>query len=118
MISAMQKVSVSRPTVQINKAQLRGGVAALKPVPVARRTQRAALATRAMAQGPLGLPEPAKEPANIVPSTFGFYTAAEVINGRAAMIGIFALCAVEAVFGKGILVMLGYQVGNGINIGF
>mmetsp|Transcript_36006 Transcript_36006/g.50001 ORF Transcript_36006/g.50001 Transcript_36006/m.50001 type:complete len:135 (-) Transcript_36006:158-562(-) len=67
---------------------------------------------------PRGLPSPARVPDGLKPRYIGFYNAAEIINGRAAMIGIFGLCLVEAIAGKGILTMLGFEVGNGINIGF
>lgn len=50
--------------------------------------------------------------------TFGFVDNAETINSRAAMIGFFALLALEAVAGKGILELVGIETGNGIDIGF
>eukprot|EP00976_Prorocentrum_cordatum_P103837 1193627-Prorocentrum_minimum.AAC.1 len=68
-------------------------VAALKPVPVARRAQRAVCAVRA-ADGPMGVSRLRCLIAKLIKR---FYTAAEVINGRAAMIGIFGVCIVEAV---------------------
>jgi len=48
----------------------------------------------------------------------GFVDNAEVTNSRAAMIGFFALLLLEAVTGKGILELMGIEVGNGIDIGF
>ena len=43
---------------------------------------------------------------------------AEKINSRAAMIGFFSLLALAAIAGKGILELLGLNIGNGLNIGF
>lgn len=39
---------------------------------------------------------------------------AEKINGRAAMIGFFALLAVEAIAHKGILELAGLKIGGGL----
>ena len=50
--------------------------------------------------------------------TFGFVRNAEVLNSRAAMIGFFALLAVEAIANKGLLQMLGLQVGKGLGFEF
>jgi len=41
-----------------------------------------------------------------------------VLNSRAAMIGFFALLAVEAIANKGLLQMLGLQVGKGLGFEF
>ncbi len=43
---------------------------------------------------------------------------AEKMNSRAAMIGFFSLLLVESIYNKGLLEMIGWQIGNGINIGF
>ena len=40
------------------------------------------------------------------------------MNSRAAMIGFFSLLAVEGIFGKGILEMVGVTIGKGLDIGF
>ena len=45
---------------------------------------------------------------------FGFVENAEVINSRAAMIGIIAMFIVEAILGKGLLETVGISVGNGL----
>lgn len=42
---------------------------------------------------------------------------AEKMNSRAAMIGFFSLLAVEAIAGKGLLELLGLNIGKGLNIG-
>jgi hypothetical protein len=42
---------------------------------------------------------------------------AEKMNSRAAMIGFFALLAVEGITGKGLLELLGWNIGNGLDIG-
>lgn len=39
---------------------------------------------------------------------FGFHQYAERLNGRAAMIGLIALCLVEYFTGKGVLTWLGF----------
>jgi hypothetical protein len=43
---------------------------------------------------------------------------AEKMNSRAAMIGFFALLIVEGVSDKGLLELIGWNIGNGLNIGF
>ena len=63
------------------------------------------------------VPLPPVKPTKKLP-TFGFVDNAETINSRAAMIGFFALLALEAVAGKGILELVGIETGNGIDIGF
>lgn len=49
---------------------------------------------------------------------FGFVDWAEKMNSRAAMIGFFALLAVEGAAGKPFLTLIGWDIGNGINVGF
>eukprot|EP00241_Pyramimonas_parkeae_P009390 CAMPEP_0114236070 /NCGR_PEP_ID=MMETSP0058-20121206/6617_1 /TAXON_ID=36894 /ORGANISM="Pyramimonas parkeae, CCMP726" /LENGTH=123 /DNA_ID=CAMNT_0001347933 /DNA_START=85 /DNA_END=456 /DNA_ORIENTATION=+ len=66
---------------------------------------------------PMGLPSPKTEPRGLKPRWTGFYQGAEVINGRAAMIGLFALMLLEGVAGTGILNLMGIETGNGIDIG-
>jgi hypothetical protein len=39
---------------------------------------------------------------------------AERLNSRAAMLGFFALLAVEAISNKGLLELIGLQIGNGL----
>lgn len=53
-------------------------------------------------QVPKGVPPPPEEP-NLEPPKFGFVENAERMNSRAAMVGFFALLAVEAYFQTGSL---------------
>jgi len=45
---------------------------------------------------------------------FGFVENAERFNSRASMIGIVAIVLVEAIAGRGLLEVLGFEVGNGL----
>src|SRR5690349_10545158 len=62
---------------------------------------------------PAGVTLPPKQP-EVPPPTNGFVDYAEKINGRFAMIGFFALLLVEGVTGKGLLELIGLQVGKGL----
>ena len=55
-----------------------------------------------------------KELPDLPKPMFGFVENAEVINSRAAMIGIIAMFIVEAILGKGLLETVGISVGNGL----
>ncbi len=66
---------------------------------------------------PSGVTNPPKQP-DAPLARFGFVDWAEKINSRASMIGFFALLAVEGIAGKPFLELIGWQVGNGLNIGF
>ncbi|KXZ49418.1 hypothetical protein GPECTOR_21g644 [Gonium pectorale] len=62
---------------------------------------------------PAGVTLPPKQP-DVPPPKNGFVDYAEKINSRAAMIGFFALLAVEGIFGKGLLELVGITTGNGL----
>ena len=66
---------------------------------------------------PPGVPPPPIVPV-IEPATFGFVENAERQNSRASMIGWWSLLLVEAVAGKGLLEIAGFEVGKGINFTF
>eukprot|EP00218_Dolichomastix_sp_CCMP3274_P009550 CAMPEP_0170134234 /NCGR_PEP_ID=MMETSP0033_2-20121228/1773_1 /TAXON_ID=195969 /ORGANISM="Dolichomastix tenuilepis, Strain CCMP3274" /LENGTH=127 /DNA_ID=CAMNT_0010369779 /DNA_START=24 /DNA_END=407 /DNA_ORIENTATION=- len=66
---------------------------------------------------PEGVPPPPVTPEQ-TPLTFGFCENAERQNSRAAMMGFVSLLLVEAIAGKGLLEIIGIEVGNGIDIGF
>lgn len=62
---------------------------------------------------PAGVTLPTKEP-QVPPAMFGFVDGAEKMNSRAAMIGFFALLAIEAITGQGLLEQLGFKIGEGL----
>ncbi|GIL81289.1 hypothetical protein Vretimale_1160 [Volvox reticuliferus] len=62
---------------------------------------------------PAGVTLPPKQP-DVPPPKNGFVDYAERLNSRAAMIGFFALLAVEGIFGKGLLEIIGVTTGNGL----
>ena len=64
------------------------------------------------------LPACVMQAEKIMPTEAPHRVQAEKINSRAAMIGFFSLLALEAIAGKGILELLGLNIGNGLNIGF
>ncbi|PSC74670.1 high-light-induced chloroplastic [Micractinium conductrix] len=84
-----------------------------------RAAARAPLAVRANAsvKPPQGVTLPPKKPQKLPPA-FGFVYNAERLNSRAAMIGFFALLAVELVAGQGLLDMLGFTTGKGLGFEF
>eukprot|EP00890_Picochlorum_soloecismus_P000766 jgi/Picsp_1/1690/NSC_05164-R1_one helix protein len=65
---------------------------------------------------PKGVTQPPRSPI-VPPAKFGFVENAERLNSRAAMIGFFALLALEAVTNKGLLEILGLSIGKGLDIG-
>lgn len=65
---------------------------------------------------PKGVTQPPRSPI-VPPPKFGFVENAEILNSRAAMIGFFALLAVEAIFNKGLLEIVGFTVGKGLDLG-
>lgn len=64
---------------------------------------------------PEGVPAPKEQP-RLSSAIFGFTTNAEILNSRSAMIGLIALVILEWATGKGILEMLGLDIGKGLNI--
>lgn len=62
---------------------------------------------------PEGATQPSQEPV-VPPAWFGFVENAERINSRFAMIGFFGIVLVEAIFGKGVLELMGIAVGSGL----
>ena len=80
------------------------------------KKQQATKASNARASPP-GVPPPPIVPV-IEPATFGFVENAERQNSRASMIGWWSLLLVEAVAGKGLLEIAGFEVGKGINFTF
>ncbi|KAH8941039.1 hypothetical protein BDL97_14G016900 [Sphagnum fallax] len=73
------------------------------------------LVARAAAKLPTGVEPPKEEPK--LPILFwGFTENAEVWNSRAAMIGLFGIIAVEAIINKGILQLLGIEIGKGLDL--
>ncbi|KAK3237298.1 hypothetical protein CYMTET_52616 [Cymbomonas tetramitiformis] len=118
--------------VRSSTTQLRGGVSALRPAKTCQRAFKSTRRCSAMFASedsssekpkipptPMGLPVPSRKP-NLVEDqlNLGFYESSEIINGRFAMFGIFALVIVEAILGEGLLEFIGVEVGNGINLGF
>ena len=66
---------------------------------------------------PPGVPPPTRVPV-LEPGKFGFVENAERMNSRASMVGWWSLLLVELVAGKGLLELMGYTVGKGINFTF
>lgn len=79
-----------------------------------RRAAAAGVSVRA-AKAPPGV-EPPKELPKLPEFFWGFTENAEVWNSRAAMIGIIGILVVEFVTGQGILELLGFEVGKGLDI--
>lgn len=98
-------------------------VASSRLAPAAGFSGRVALPLRAPARRvavvlqalkvPEGVTPPPQQPSVPAPK-FGWVDNAERLNSRAAMIGFFALLLVEAIAGRGLLEMMGANVGNGL----
>ena len=66
---------------------------------------------------PPGVPPPPVVPV-LEPGKIGFVENAERWNSRASMVGWWSLLLVELVAGKGLLEIMGFTVGKGINFTF
>ena len=66
---------------------------------------------------PPGVPPPPYVPV-LEPGKIGFVENAERWNSRASMVGWWSLLLVELVAGKGLLEIMGFTVGKGINFTF
>ncbi|KAG5022557.1 hypothetical protein AAZX31_07G127700 [Glycine max] len=67
------------------------------------------------AKPPIGVEIPKVQP-QFKPPFLGFTKTAEVWNSRACMIGIIGVFIVEFIINKGILQVIGVDVGKGLNI--
>ena len=77
---------------------------------------------KAKLSAPRSSPRPPASPPPVVPvlepSKIGFVENAERWNSRASMVGWWSLLLVELVAGKGLLEIMGFTVGKGINFTF
>ncbi|KAM0953503.1 hypothetical protein DsansV1_C01g0000701 [Dioscorea sansibarensis] len=64
---------------------------------------------------PAGLEKPRVEP-KLTEPFLGFTNTAEIWNSRACMIGIIGIFVVELISHKGILQIVGVEVGKGLNL--
>ncbi|KAJ0979537.1 hypothetical protein J5N97_015011 [Dioscorea zingiberensis] len=64
---------------------------------------------------PAGVENPRVEP-KLTEPFLGFTNTAEIWNSRACMIGIIGTFIVELIFHKGILQMIGVEVGKGLDL--
>lgn len=64
---------------------------------------------------PSGVVVPKAEP-KFKPAFLGFTKVAETWNSRACMIGLIGTFIVELIVGKGILQMIGLEIGKGLDI--
>jgi hypothetical protein len=78
--------------------------------------RRARVVVRA-AQLPQGVSQPPRVPQK-PESMWGFVSFAEKLNSRAAMLGFFGILLVEAIAGRGIFEMAGFEVGKGLGFEF
>lgn len=82
------------------------------------RSRRAAVSVRAsIVRPPIPTPKGVSLPTTlpvVPPPQNGFVENAERLNSRAAMIGFFALIAVEAITGHGLLELVGLNIGGGL----
>jgi Chlorophyll A-B binding protein len=61
-----------------------------------------------MSTPPSGSPKPSQTPQLSVPK-YGFNRSSELLNGRAAMVGLVALLLIEYLTGQGLLSWLGWR---------
>ncbi|XP_021721441.1 light-harvesting complex-like protein OHP1, chloroplastic isoform X1 [Chenopodium quinoa] len=77
-------------------------------------TNHGAFRVRA-AKPPAGVVVPKVEP-KFKPSFLGFTKTAEIWNSRACMIGLIGTFIVELILNKGILQLIGIEIGKGLDI--
>lgn len=82
-----------------------------------RRTANSLVVSASTTPLPKGVTAPPRQPEKPEVMT-GFVRFAEKINGRAAMLGFFGILFVEAIAGRGIFEMAGFQVGKGLGFEF
>jgi hypothetical protein len=80
---------------------------------VARAGSDAPAAPLVAPKPPQGVSMPPRQP-DVPEPRFGFVDWAEKINGRACMIGFFALLLVEGITSKPLLQVMGFTVGQGL----
>ncbi|ESW12495.1 hypothetical protein PHAVU_008G118000 [Phaseolus vulgaris] len=78
------------------------------------RSKRVSLVVHAV-KPPAGVEFPKVQP-QFQPPFLGFTRTAEIWNSRACMIGIIGVFVVELIINKGILQVIGVDVGKGLNI--
>lgn len=98
-----------------SSADKAGRVVAFARAPAPARQPRA-LTVRAL-KAPEGVSQPPLKP-SVPPPKFGWVDNAERMNSRAAMIGFFALIAVEFIAQRPFMEMIGVQVGRGLPFEF
>jgi hypothetical protein len=87
--------------------------APLRPQLEARAGSDAPAARLTRPMPPAGVTMPPRQP-DVPEPKFGFVDWAEKINGRACMMGFFALLLVESVAHKGLFELAGFTVGQGL----
>jgi hypothetical protein len=85
----------------------------LRPQLEARAASDAAAAPLTAPKPPAGVTLPPRQP-DVPEPRFGFVDWAEKINGRACMMGFFALLLVEGITHKGLFELAGFTVGQGL----
>jgi hypothetical protein len=115
-VNSLEARGRSSPLLLLPPRHLRSAAPAA-PVRRAAAPARRALSTLARVAPPKGVVEPQQTPV-VPPPAFGFVNNAEVLNSRACMIGFFALLAIEAATGKGLLELMGVTVGKGLELAF
>jgi hypothetical protein len=88
-----------------------------RPLRAPRARRSAVLVRAAGVPLPKGATLPPASPV-VPPPMFGFVDFAEKMNSRACMIGFFALLAVEAISGTGLLNLMGIATGKGLGFEF
>ena len=111
------RVTPARAPRRAARAAPRAGPVAALGAAIAENTKPHAPQASHARAAPPGVPPPPIVPV-IEPATFGFVENAERQNSRASMIGWWSLLLVEAVAGKGLLEIAGFEVGKGINFTF
>lgn len=96
-------------TASLQPASLASCSRPFTPIRPLRATRSIKISVQAM-KTPAGVTQPPQQP-SVPPPKNGFVDYAERMNSRAAMIGFFALLAVEGITGKGLLELIGLTVG-------
>ncbi|EER97976.1 hypothetical protein BDA96_02G034000 [Sorghum bicolor] len=106
------KCALSAPCLSAHRPLCRNRLAPCLPSP---RPARAVALRVSAAKLPPGVEVPRVQPKLSEPF-LGFTQTAEIWNSRACMIGLIGTFIVELVLNKGILQMIGVEVGKGLDL--
>ncbi|KAL9247126.1 hypothetical protein vseg_020591 [Gypsophila vaccaria] len=114
MVSAMTMSAVSTCKIGVNTLQPEVSALGFRQQSQRSPSKRGVFSIRA-AKLPAGMVVPKVEP-KFNPPFAGFTSTAEIWNSRACMMGLIGTFIVELILNKGILELIGVEIGKGLDI--